>query len=220
MLGIVTLTIVHSIYFSDHGQISASDKFRGGIQTALIALISIAFIGIGVASKQGAITQNDLLGIKDYAWFNSTSFNATIPEHPSLGSYYYAQCQFVLVDEENNFNGTSSMQISDKYYLVIFHRYSNQIYFICLPALLFFLEAIFWTSNPVYVSKVRCLGKGTKILVALGLVFQLAALLTVAITGNLNEGMMFLKPVYSYLIGFVLSASFLLSRMMLVSLLQ
>ncbi len=202
VLGIVTLTIVHSIYFSDHGQISASDKFRGGIQTALIALMSIAFIGIGVASKQGASTQNDLLGIKDFAWFNSTSFNATIPEHPSEGSYYYPQCQFVLVDEENNFNGTSSMQIFDKVYLVIFQAYSNKTYFICLPALLFFLEAIFWTSNPVYVSKVRCLfqgerGKGTKTLVALGFVLQLAALLTVAITGNLNRGMVFLEPVYS-----------------------
>ncbi len=221
-LGIITLTILHSIYFSDLGQISASDKFRGGIQTALIALMSIAFIGIGVASKQGAITYDDLLGIKDFAWFNGTSFNATIPpEHPSEDSYYYQQCQFVLVDEENNFNGTSSMiYLSDKDYLVIFQAYSNTTYFICLPALLFFLEAIFWT-NPAYVSKVRCLfqeewGRGTKTLVASGFVLQLAALLTVAIAGNLNRGMMFLD----HLIGCLLSAAFLLSRLMVVSALQ
>jgi low temperature requirement protein LtrA len=224
VLGIITLTILHSIYFSDHGQISASDKVRGGVQTILIAFMSIAFIGIGVASKQGTNIQNIFLNIKDTTWNNSTSFNATIPEHPSNTAYYYTQHQAVLVDEENDFNGTSSIQISEKYYLKINQAYSNQTYFLCLPALLFFLEAIFWT-NPAYVSKVRCLfqeewGRGTKTLVALGFVLQLAALLTVAITGNLNEGMMSLEPVYVHLIGCLLSAAFLLSRLMVVSALQ
>ena len=92
--------------------------------------------------------------------------------------------------------------------------------------LLFCLEVIFWTSNPAYVENMRRLfqgergSKGLRTLVASSLVFELASLLTVAITGCLNDEMMSLEPVYKHLIGFVLSTAFLLLRIMTVSVLQ
>ena len=227
VLGIFTLTIVHSIYFSDHGQISASEKFRGRLQTALIELLSLAFIGIGVASKQGNYIQNILLDMRDIdKWKNITGFNVTMPERPSDFIYSYTEYQYVLIDEPNDFEATTNVQKTEKFYLMIFRMYANITFFICLPALLLFLEAIFWTSNPAYVAKVRSLfqgqdgGKGKMTLVVSILVLQLAALLAVAVTGNVNNEMMMLEPVYRHVIGFVLSAAFLLSRITVVSVLK
>ena len=225
VLGIVTLTIVHSIYFSDHGQISASEKFRGRLQTALIELLSIAFIGIGVASKQGANIQIILLDMRDLAELQL--LNGTMPERPSeLMYYYYTEHQVLVFDEPNNFEASAIIPTSENYYPMVLRVYANWSYFICLPALLLFLEAIFWTSNPAYAAKVRSLfrgqdgGKGKMTLVVSILVLQLAALLAVAVTGSINDGMMSLEPVYRHVIGFVLSGAFLLSRIMVVSVLK
>ena len=227
VLGIFTLTIVHSIYFSDHGQISASEKIRGRLQTALIELLSIAFIGLGVASKQGNYIQNLLLDMRDIdKWKNFTGFNATMPEHPSDLMYSVTQSWYVLIDEPNHFEATTDMHTSEKFYPMIYRQFANKTFFICLPALLFFLEAIFWTSNPAYAANVRRLfqgeggGKGAKTLVVSILVLQLAVLLAVAVAGNVNDEMMLLEPVYRHVIGFVLSAAFLLSRIIVVSVLK
>jgi len=227
VLIIFTLIIMHSLYFSYQGQISASEKFRGRMQLALIELMSIAFIGIGVSAKQGTVLTNSLLDFRSIDKLsNDTSSNATIPEHYSDFIYSYKQSWKVVIDEPNNFKGFTQIKTSSKYYYKIFRLYFNRVYFICLPMLLFCLEVIFWTSNPAYVENIRRLfqgergSKGLRSLVASSLVFELASLLTVALAGCLNDGMMSLEPVYKHLIGFVLSTAFLLLRIMTVSVLQ
>ena len=227
VLIIFTLIIMHALYFSYQGQISASEKFRGRMQTALIEAMSIAFIGIGVSAKQGTFLTNSLLDFRSIDKLsNDTSSNATIPEHYSDFIYSYKQSWKVVIDEPNNFKGFTKMNTSSKYYYKIFRLYFNRVYFICLPMLLFCLEVIFWTSNPAYVENMRRLfqgergSKGLRTLVASSLVFELASLLTVALTGCLNDGMVELEPVYKHLIGFVLSTAFLLSRIMNIYILQ
>ena len=153
--------------------------------------------------------------------------NATMPERPSEFMYAYeTEYQVVVIDEPNNFKATAIVPRSENYYPMVLRQFANLTFFICLPALLFFLEAIFWTSNPAYVAKVRSLfrgqdgGKGKMTLVVSILVLQLAALLAVAVTGSINDGMMSLEQVYRHVIGFVLSGAFLLSRIIVVSVLK
>ena len=91
---------MHSLYFSYQGQISASEKFRGRMQTALIELMSIAFIGIGVSAKQGTFLTNSLLDFRSIDKLsNDTSSNATIPEHYSDFIYSYKQSWKVVIDD-------------------------------------------------------------------------------------------------------------------------
>ena len=98
VLIIFTLIIMHSLYFSYQGQISASEKFRGRMQTALIELMSIAFIGIGVSAKQGTFLTNSLLDFRSIDKLsNDTSSNATIPEHYSDFIYSYKQSWKVVI---------------------------------------------------------------------------------------------------------------------------
>ncbi|EJK64090.1 hypothetical protein THAOC_15211 [Thalassiosira oceanica] len=53
IIGLMTVMVVHAIYFFNQGSVRDSEKFKGWLQSGSIQALSVGVIGIGVFSANG-----------------------------------------------------------------------------------------------------------------------------------------------------------------------
>jgi len=136
IIGLMTVMVVHAIYFFNQGSVRDSEKFKGWLQSGSIQALSVGVIGIGVFSANGP--EFDLLS-RHYRDFDIV-LNVT-----------EACTTFVSEDD-----GTASVDGSTK--TIFPHsiiRSCNNAYFVSLALILLSLELVFWTANPTRIEKVK-----------------------------------------------------------------